>query len=139
MDMATLEPALLEMLLGASAITDTGTVVGNWWPSQVSCSDAQQPNVAFEGWQDAWDDDHQAASPHQYIHWLWPSAFWQIGAHTLQNDFLQPRLTAFTRANPNWGLGIYGDQPEAAEPLGGFFYTSSIPAADCDYQSHTIT
>lgn len=139
LDLALLEPALLEMLLGADAILDGADVIGNWWPSQLSCSDATQPNVCIEGWQDAWDDDH-ADSATPYIHWVWPSSYWQISDHTLQNDFTQPKLTAFTRANPNWGLGIYGDLPEAAGPLGGWFYTADVPpTASCGYQTHAIT
>lgn len=139
LDLATLEPALFEMLLGASAIVEGGEVAGNWWRSQVTCDQAQQPNICFEGWQDTWEDDHPARSAIQYVHWIWTSSFWQIAAHTLQNDFLQPQLTAFTRANPNWGLGIFGDLPEAAGSLGGYFFTNSIPTALCDYQSRPIT
>jgi len=139
MDLATLEPAMIEMLVGADAIVDSGVVIGNWWPSQVNCSDTVQPNVCFEGWQDTWEDDHPMPAPYQYVHWIYPSSFWQIAAHTLQNDFNQPRITGFTRANSQWGLGIYGDLPEAAGPLGGYFYTDTIPTAECAYQTFSIT
>lgn len=139
LDMGTIEPALIEMLIGADAITEGGSVAGDWWPSQLSCSDAAQPNVCFEAWTDRWQDDAPAASPVRYMHWIWPSSFWQIAPYTLQLDFLQPKFTAFTRANSNWGLGIYGDQPEAAGPLGGFFPTDTLPDALCDYQSEPLT
>jgi hypothetical protein len=108
-----IEPALLEMLLGTSAVLDgAGDAIGGWWPSQLTCS---------------------------YVHWVWPSTRWQISDHTLQNDFLMPRVTGFSRSNPEWGDGIFGDYPEPAEPLGGFFYTTTIPAATCDWQSWAIT
>lgn len=139
LDMGQMEPALQEILLGASAISIGGNVAGVWWPSQVSCADQPQPNVCFEGWQDTWEDDHQASSPDRYVHWIWPSTRWQIAAHTLANDFTQPKVTAFSRGNPNWGLGIYGDLPEAAEPLGGWFFTDSVPDAACDYISQPIS
>lgn len=139
-DLGKLEPGLQEMMIGASAILDADLdPIGIWWPSQLSCNDPSQPNVCFEGWQDLWEDDHQASAPFRFVHWIWPSTFWQIGDHTLQNDFNQPKLTGFTRGNPNWGLGIYGDLPEAAEPLGGWFYDDSIPTAECGWQSHAIT
>ena len=141
LDLGQIEFELQEMLLGASLITDAGDGVGIWWPAsqEFSCSEPAQPNICFEGWQDAWEDDHQAASPNRYIHWIWPSSYWQIAAHTLANDFFQPKLTAFTRGNSVWGEGIYADQPEAAEPNGGYFYTDEIPTAECAYQSTAIT
>lgn len=140
LDLAVIEPALKEILLGSPVIIDgTNGPIGNWWTEQAfDCSSEVQPNVALEGWQTAWDDD--APSPvYPYVHWVWPSSFWQIGAHSLQNDFAQPKLTGYTRGNPNWGLGIYGDQPEAAGRLGGYFYSHTIPAASCGYLSHSIT
>ncbi len=139
LDLGVIEPALLEMLTGGAAILDGEDPIGMWWPNQLTCEDAVQPNVCIEGWQDLWEEDHQASSPYQYVHWIWTSSFWQIGDHSLQNDFNQPKLTAFTRGNPNWGEGIFGDLPEAAGDLGGFFYDDSLPTAACGWQSHDIT
>lgn len=141
LDLAQLPPTVLEMMTGGTAIVSAGSVVGLWWPSNLSCSDPAQPNVAFEAWQDAWEEDHQFATD-PYIHWLWPSTHWQIGDHTLQNDFLQPKLNGFSRSNPVWGDGIYGDMPEAipSGAPGGFWYTAiAPPTAYCDYQTHGIT
>jgi hypothetical protein len=140
LDQGVLEPALLEMMLGTSAIVDgvTGGVIGNWWKSQLTCSEPAQPNVCFEAWQDNWEDDH----PHPdfpYVHWIWPSARWQIADMSLQNDFNQPKLTGYSRGNPQWGTGIFDDLPEAAESLGGWFYATDIPDAVCGYQSWAIT
>jgi hypothetical protein len=142
LDLGKVEPGLKEMLLGADAILDSGgDPIGNWWPAAqlFDCSTTPSPNVCFEAWQDAWEDDHQAASPHRFIHWIWPSTYWQIAAHTLANDFYQPKLTAFTRGNTAWGEGIFGDLPEAAEAFGGYFYADEIPDAECGYQSFAIT
>lgn len=139
LDLGVLEPGLIEMLTGGAAILDgSGFPIGVWWPSQLNCSNPVQPNVCIEGWQDAWQDDHQDPTL-PYIHWIWPSSYWQIGDHSLQNDFTQPKITGFTRGNTSWGLGIFGDQPEAAQPLGGFFRSATRPFAACGYQSWAIT
>jgi hypothetical protein len=139
LDLGKLEPGLMEMLTGASLISVAGVPIGNWYDDQqFDCAGPPSPNVCFEAWQDGWADDHQDAV-WPYIHWVWPSSYWQIGPSTLQNDFNQPRMTGFSRGNSVWGMGIYADQPEAAQPLGGWFYSASIPAAACGYQTHAIT
>lgn len=140
LDLGKVEPALIEMMTGADAITVGGDVLGDWWSEQAfDCGVAAQPNVAVEAWQDAWDIDQQATAL-PYLHWVWPSSFWQIAAHTLQNDFFQPKLSGFTRGNANWEDGIFGDYPEAAGRLGGFFFTATVPPAGvCGYQSQAIT
>jgi hypothetical protein len=139
LDLGVLEPGLLEMLLGSTAIVKTGDLIGQWWSENAfDCSVAAQPNIAFEGWQTGWADDRPDVL-WPYVHWIWPSTFWQIAAHTLQNDFTQPQVTGFSRGNSAWGTGIFGDQPEAAQPLGGFFYDTTIPDAACGYQTHAIS
>lgn len=140
LDLGVFEPALLEMLIGAPAILDSlGNIIGWNWPNNLDCAATPQPNVCIEGWQDAWVDDHQdTVTP--YVHWTWPSVHMMIGDHTLQNDFGQPKITGYTRGNPLWGLGPYGDTPQATGPLGGAFFTATIPpAAACGYQTHNIT
>lgn len=139
LDLGDVEPGLLEMLIGADAILDGADPIGIWWPvQQFDCAVPAQPSVAFEGWTDLWEDDRQAAD-WPYAHWIWPSTSWQIGPHTLQNDFLQPQLNGYSRGNSQWGVGPFHDAPEAVGQLGGFFYDTEIPDASCGYQSHTIT
>lgn len=139
LDMGLMEPALFELMTGATAILDGSDPIGNWFPiNQFDCSTPAQPNVCFEGWQTGWDEDQQDAT-WPYIHWIFPSSFWHYDAQTLQDDFTQPKLTGFTRGNSNWGEGIFGDLPEAAEQLGGWFYSTTIPTASCGYQSQAIT
>lgn len=131
LDMGDIEPALEELLTGASVITDgSNGPIGVWFP--VPCN-FQQPYVAIEGWQDLWDCDHQPSTPFRYVHWIFPSSRWQKGPATLQNDFTLPQFTGFSVANPTWDLGPWGDLPEAAEPNGGWFYTNTIPAGACGY------
>lgn len=141
LDLGVIEPALLEMLLGNSAITDPNNptdIIGNWFTHDAYDCSAVQPNVCFEGWQTGWDQD-APATDWPYVHWIWPSTFWMLAAQTLQNDFLQPKVTSFSRGNPNWGVGIYGDLPEAAEPLGGFFFSTTIPDASCGYLTQSVS
>lgn len=136
-DLAAVEFGLLSLLIGSASIDEAGEPIGLNWPADqtFSCASAPQPNVALEVWQDAWEDDHQAPTPHRYVHWVFPSSFWQIGGLTLQNDFFQPKLNGFTRGNTQWGEGIFGDYPAALDAAGGFFLTDSIPDAACGFQT----
>jgi hypothetical protein len=139
MNMGVIEPGLLEMMLGASAILSAGVPIGLWFQDQLSCSSPVQPNVAIEGWQDLWSGDHPETGTLRYVHWIFPASRWQLGDVNLQNDFNQPKVTGYTRANPVWGVGPYHDAPETVKQQGGFFYDSVVPVAACGYQSHTIT
>jgi hypothetical protein len=136
-----LEPALLEMMLGADLIEDGSTSpvpIGIWYPDQRDCAFQPTP-VAVEFWADAWVDD--AADPDwPYIHFLFPRTFWQMGNLQLGNDFAQPVVNGFSRSNPSWGDGPYGDQPEAIPTgaPGGFWYSAEAqPTAECGYQTTT--
>lgn len=136
---AALEPALLEMMIGATLIEDTSTIpvpIGIWYPDQLGCAFTPQA-VAVEFWADAWVND--AADPDwPYIHFLFPRTFWQIGNMQLGNDFAQPVVNGFSRSNPSWDDGPYGDQPEAIPDgaPGGFWYQSAAqPEAECGYQT----
>lgn len=141
LDLTKLETGLIEMLTGGSAIVAAGDPIGMWFPSQIACSDAVQPNLCIEGWQDMWDEDHAYAGPaaYRYIHWIWPSSRWQLSDGNLQNDFNQPKLMGYTRSNPQWGLGIYADLPEPCKPMGGYFFDSHTPDAACGWQTKIIT
>lgn len=136
LNMAVVEPALEEMLTGGSIITVSTDPIGVQFAAPCN---TQQPFVAIEAWQDLWDCDHQPATPYPYIRWLWPASRWQKGDVTLQNDFMQPKFTGFTVGNPQWGEGIFADQPEAAQPYGCYFFDTTIPTAVCGYQTHAIT
>lgn len=140
LQMAQWEPALVEMMIGATGISQGGKVSGNWFPiTQFDCGTSGTPLVAFEGWQDAWDVDRQSSAPFRYIHWVFPASKWQMGDMSLGNEFAQPTFKGYSRSNTNWALGIYGDYPEAAQALGGYFMTNTIPTAVCDYQTEGIT
>lgn len=135
------EPGLMEMLLGATLISDGSddpVPIGVNWPTQLSCSDGQQPPVGIEGWSKAWVDDRQDDG-FPYIRWVFPMTFWQMDENELGADFLELALNGYTRTNENWGVGPYSDQVVNGEiiefePQGGFFFDDMIPAAGCGYQ-----
>jgi hypothetical protein len=136
LELTALEPALLEMMLGAPAIFDTSTIpvqIGNQWPTTLQCGQVQ-PAVAIEAWSDAWLNDTQSASPTRYIRYIWTQSYWQLGNGSLQNDFVLPLLTGFTRSNPAWGLGPYNDQKRSVGNVGGYYFDDVLPVATCDYQ-----
>lgn len=141
LNLPTFEPALLEMMTGASLIEDESDVpvpIGISWPQQLSCSDAQQPPVAIEWWADLWSEDNQDPD-WPYVHSIYPLTYWQIGQQTAENDFAQPTLTGFSRINSQFG-DPYSDLPGtgvAANFLdqgGEFLTTQAPPTAECGYQ-----
>lgn len=143
LDINKTEWALLEMMLGSAVVLNSTDVVGGWWSDNAfDCEVAAQPNVVFEAWQDAYDTDHPDPT-YPYVHWIYPSSYWQIAPHTLQNDFTVPQVTGFTRGNANWGAGIYGDLPAgvtAVGDLGGGFQTDiAPPSALCGYQTQATS
>jgi hypothetical protein len=140
LDQGVLEPGLQELMLGSAVILDgTGAPIGNWWPQQLGCDVPGQPNVCLEAWQDLWEDDHQMATPYQFLHYIWPSTSWEIGDFDLQNDFMQPKLTGYSRANPQWGEGPFHDTPEFVQPIGGYWFDNHIPTAQCGWITQPLT
>lgn len=139
-----LSPAMYEMMLGGTLISNAGDPVGTVWPVALSCGDVQDM-VALEFWVKHWTSDGAQDSTYPWIHHVYPATLWQIGQQQFQNDFAQPTLTGFSRANQEWGDGPYNDGPfsEFGTPVnistGGFFYTAIDPPADtaCDY-THAV-
>lgn len=134
-----LEPALEEMLLGATIITSGPDPIGVWYAQQVGCDRPQQPLVAIEAWSKNWIDDHQDPTL-PWTHWLWPATRWQLAPFTLQSDFVDVPVAGFSQSNPLWGHGPYGDQsvvgvtPSSA-PGGYWFQAADPPAGVCGYQT----
>jgi len=125
MNIASLEPAMIAMMVGGTIINDGTYDTGVAWPSALECGEAE-PAVAFEFWTDHWNGDAQDPD-YPYIHHVYPQTRWQIGQQQYQNDFAQPVLTGFSRQNLAWGDGPYGDGPGADIRNGGWFYTDVTP------------
>lgn len=132
------EPGLLEILTGAAAIVDTDGLIGGHWPVKTACGVAPQ-RVAVEAWAKRWLDTDEQDPVFPWIHYLWTSTRWVLGQNTSQADFSPTVLTGKTRVNNQWGLGPYGDQPEAADGHGlWWFDAGDLPSADCDYSDVAV-
>lgn len=140
LELAVWEPALIELLTGATAIVDGGgDAIGFDWSDQAfNCSSDVQPAVVLEGWQAAQNQGAPDAT-YPWFHWTWPMTFWQIADYTLENDFAAPTLNGYSQPNSNWADGIFGDVPQAVGPLGQMFYAEDVPDASCDWQTQSIT
>lgn len=132
---ATIEPALLEMLTGASVVLDNSIVpvpIGNMWPDNLACGDTPPPLSAIECWSDAYDVDYQDPTL-PYFYWVWPATKWSISDGSLSADFYQPKLSGYTVPNGQWDHGPYG----GTVPIGtggGYFLTNTVPpTAACGY------
>lgn len=106
-NLAALEPALLQLLLGVDIITDGGDDIGINGVSQTDC-EFEPTLVAVEAWANTIVDD--APDPnHPYAYFVWPATFWQFGQNSIGQDFWQPTVAGFSRSNPLWGTGPYDD------------------------------
>jgi len=127
-----LEPAMVEMLLGATLISSGADPVGFSYPNQVGCANPQQPNVAIEGWAKNWNSTYQDPT-RPWIHYVWPMSSWQPGAENHQNDFEQPTFDGFTKPNALWNHGPYGDGVVVGQ-MGAVFQTAiAPPVGSCGY------
>lgn len=135
---AALEPALQALMLnGANAssqtITSGGDIVGLAFTGALDCDEAA-PSVAFEFWtQHVVGSSADGTLP--WIHWVFPRTVWQLGDNTLAEGVGLPVLNGFSRANPNWGDGPYGDGPPDGQDIseGGYWKTATVPpSATCD-------
>lgn len=134
------EPALLALLLGQDPILDPDTptsVIGVNFRSDQLCG---KPFVALEAWSKTSDLDHPNPT-FPYWHWRWPATQWQLGANTLNADFLQPALTGFSRGNTEFG-DPYNDLPADGtlvidSDFFSFWMADDFPTAACGLQTLT--
>ena len=129
---AALEPALQALMLnGANASQQTivagGDTVGLAFSGALDC-DEDEPAVAFE----FWTQHIVGSSPdgtYPWIHWVFPKTIWQLGDNTLAEGVGTPVLNGFSRGNPNWGDGPYGDGPPDGQDIseGGYWKTADEP------------
>jgi len=137
---AALEPVMQAFLLGASEITDGFDVVGVSYPGQLACDD-DEPAVALEFWTQHINGSSQDAQ-FPWIHWVFPMSVWRLGDNTAEEGFMNPVVVGFTKTNPLWGNGPYGDGPPDGENIeeGGWWYTDvEPPSAECAAQNVTAT
>ena len=128
-----IEDAMVALMVGGTTIVDGSNIVGLHFPSALDC-DEQRRQVGVEAWtQHIFGSNKDSTYP--YIHWVWPASVWQFGDNTAEEDFMNPVLTGFSRSNPLWGGGPYGDGPPDGSdvgPEGSRWKTSDLPpVADC--------
>lgn len=145
LDLFGLDTAVQAIILGATVVLDdAGDPSGFEYNVQTCPADSPPPFVALEAWSYAIDCDFQDPDT-PYIYYLFPLTQWNTDqANTLQADYLQPKLTGFTRSNPLWGHGPYGGI--VVGPEGGSSYLSNgsvgviqtstaPPEIDCGFQT----
>lgn len=138
-----LEPALIEILTGASLFTNgSAEPIGNVWPIGIGCNITPQPPVALEAWSDSWVGDAQAAAPNQYIRWVFPRTYWQWDELTLNNEFTLPQFNGWSQTNSAFPGNPYGDNPGGVSSIvgasgqgGGMFDDGPLPNAYCGYSA----
>jgi hypothetical protein len=128
-----LEPELEAMMLNEETIVDGTDVVGVAFGGQdLSCEELEQ-GVALEFWTKHINGSG-LDSFHRYIHWVFPLTVWQRGDNSAEEDFMANQLTGFSRTNPMWGQGPYGDGPPDGQDIseGGYWKTNDdLPTAAC--------
>lgn len=127
-----LEPEMMAMMMGTDGITGDGNTLGMHFGGALDCSDAE-PTVALEFWTKHLNGNTQDTT-YPWVHWVFPKTIWQIGDNTAENDYLQTALSGFSRANPIWGGGPYGDgPPDGSDVIEGAFWKTAVtpPTADC--------
>lgn len=137
LDLASLEPALVAILTGAAMIVDDSIIpvpIGFSWPNAFGECDpnAQQPPIAIEFWQKAWNGPGQATDL-PWVRHVYPMTFWSNDDGEATDDFNTWSLKSNSQGNPLWD-DPYSDWPAGVEvdELGGVFYDSTIPTADCE-------
>lgn len=133
----SIEPGLDELLLGDTVILSGPDAIGTWSGPQIGSSASGPPPVAVEVWTKNWEFDHQHPT-RPWLHWVFAMSEWQRQAQTLNDDLSISPVAGFTRVNPVWGHGPYGEQPEAmpsGKDVGVWEQAADPPAADCGYKT----
>lgn len=126
---------LISVLTGASVCLDGSLdVIGINAPDPT----ATQLPTEFNVWTKAYNNNAQAASPHSYYHWVWPSVLWSIGDWNIQRGVLQVSLTGVATSNANLGAGAFGDLVCPPTTFFSVFLADDIPDPDvAPYNANT--
>lgn len=110
-ELCQLDAELIEILTGATLITDGGHPIGFADPA----SDAAAGNgVSIEAWAYAYDGDSRKIDPVTgqagVVRHVWPKVTWSLsGTATLQEDALSQQLTGDAKANSGFYDGPAND------------------------------
>lgn len=127
-----LDSELLEMLTGATLITNGGITVGVQMPR---IGDTK-PRVCVEAWSEARTSRQQASEDGSVLwwHWVWPNVKWTIGDFTLEAGILNVPLNGKAEENDSMGTGPAADWPDLITSAQAWFLDDEIPDAVCGYQ-----
>ena len=128
-----LEPQIEALMLGDTPILDSGDTVGVNGVGALAC-DVSPPYVGLEFWtQHIVGSGKDGIRP--YIHWVYPATRWQRGNNSANESIARRVLNGFSRTNPMWGSGPYGDGPPDGQDVREFAWwqtNHALPAAtDC--------
>jgi hypothetical protein len=138
LELCQLDLELLELLTGGQIVLDAGDTIGYIGPDPTSPPDP----VEFHAWSKSWAGSSQNASPHGYVHWVFPQVVWTIGGNTLENAHLVIQVTGKASANPNLGTGSMDDLPSAnfGDSFIGWYLADDLPdSADSPYSQEGIS
>jgi hypothetical protein len=127
-----IEPEMEAFLLGATTIVDGADQVGIHFPSPLACEETE-PAVAFEYWTKHIDGNAPDAT-YPWVHWVFPRTVWRLADNTFEEDIRQASVQGFSRSNPLWGSGPYGDGPvDDSDIVEGAWWLTDLdpPAAVC--------
>lgn len=136
----SLEPVMQAFLLGADEIVDGADTVGVSYPGALACDD-DEPAVAFEYWTQNINGSAQD-STFPWFHFVFPRTVWHLGNNEFSEDLTRPVVAGFSKTNPLWGVGPYGDGPPDNTHIeeGGWWMTDvDPPTAECAAQPVTAT
>lgn len=145
LEVCQLDAYLAEIMAECELFTSGGNAIGFQLPAVGASVDP----ICFEGWTKAWEVDHQYVAPFTdplatYIHWVFPYNRWVPDAFTLEHELLVLPLNGVGRENPSiTANGPFDDWPApvvargGVTRLGGWFFDSTLPTADCDYVAVT--
>lgn len=135
-DFCKVDPALFELATAARLLVDASTPTPRNVGFAIGETDPENANFALEVW--AKNPAPGAGEP-PYVYWLWP---WirsgRFSDATIENGAATFPVFGFTKGNPNWGVGPYGDDvlvdPIQADEHLAILATDVIPpTAVCGY------
>lgn len=132
--LCVLDSELIEMLTGATLVTEGGETVGFAIPE----ADAElDQEVSIEAWTKAWDFDQQAASGGNalYHRFIFPRTTWVLGDSTLEDNPLVVPVKGKGTGNSQFGDGPANDLPYDAylSAMGKYTDANPLPAATDGY------
>ncbi len=110
LDFLTYDWPALELLYGASLLTNAGDIIGVADLIDVSCGEALvPPAVALHVWSQNWACD--VPGDPTYIHDVFPFLNMKPDARTLAKGVVHVKAKGYAFANPNYASGAFGDTP----------------------------